>query len=314
MKIAILGAGAMGSVYGAILARAGDNDVWLVDRWQDHIDAIRAQGLKVTGASGDWLSPSKATTDPAEAGLCELVIVATKTRDIEAALAGAAPMIGPDTLVLSIQNGLGAYDILVKSVAQDRLLLGIAGGFGATIPTPGHVHHNGFEIVKIGATVPEAQPAAEAVAKVWADAGFRAEAAPDIQSMIWSKLICNVTYSAVCGITGLTIGQVMETPEAWRVASACASEAFAVARARGIALSFADPVAYVHKFGSAIPGAKPSLLLDRLAGRQGEIDFLNGAVADEGAKLGVPTPTNAIVAGLVRAMEAHDMRPASHKN
>jgi 2-dehydropantoate 2-reductase len=90
MKIAILGAGAMGSVYGAILARAGDNDVWLVDRWQDHIDAIRAHGLKVTGASGDWMSPSKATTDPAEVGLCELVIVATKTRDIDSALAGAS--------------------------------------------------------------------------------------------------------------------------------------------------------------------------------------------------------------------------------
>lgn len=308
MKICVLGAGAMGCVYGAILSRGG-NEVWLVDRWAEHMDAVRRDGLKVSGATGDWSATPKATTDPVEVGLCDLVILATKTRDVSAALANAQALLGPQTMLLTIQNGLGAADIAEDRVGRDRLLIGIAGGFGASIPAPGHVHHNGWELVRIGSRDPNGLGKAEAVAQVWEQSGFRVQAVDDIDAMIWSKLICNISYSAICCVTGLTIGQVMQTPDAWRLSQACAREGYAVARAKGINLSFDDPVAHVQAFGNAIPGARPSVLLDRLAGRPSEIDNLNGAVAAEGEALGVPAPTNATLAAVVRAMEAHDLRP-----
>jgi 2-dehydropantoate 2-reductase len=308
MKICVLGAGAMGSVYGALLARAG-NEVWLVDRWAEHIAAIRAAGLKVSGATGEWTVSPGATTEPEEVGTCDLVVVATKTRDLAAALDTAEPLIGEGTLVLTIQNGLGAADIAEAKVGVARVLVGIAGGFGASIPAPGHVHHNGWELVRIGAQHAGGLAQAEAVARVWEAAGFRVEAVGDIDAMIWSKLICNVAYSAVCCITGLAIGEVIETPDSWRLSTDCAQEAFTLARAKAIALPFDDPIAHVRRFGERIPGARPSVLLDRLAGRPSEIDNLNGAVAAEAAALGLAAPVNATLAALVRTMEAHDLRP-----
>lgn len=308
MKIAVLGAGAMGCVYGAILARAG-NEVWLIDRWAEHVAAIRDNGLQVSGATGDWSVAPRATTEAAEAGPCELVVVATKTRDVAAALQGARALIGPDTLVLTIQNGLGGMDMAEAELGRERLLAGVAGGFGASIPAPGRVHHNGWELVRIGARAPEAAARAETVARLWREAGFQAEAVDDIEAMIWSKLICNIAYSAICCVTGLRIGEVIATPEAWRVSAACAAEGHAVARAKGIALPFEDAVAHVRAFGEKIPGARPSVLLDRLAGRPSEIGNLNGAVAAAGEALGVPTPVNATLASIVLAMEARDLRP-----
>lgn len=308
MKICVLGAGAMGCVYGAILSRA-DNEVWLVDRWAEHMAAVGRDGLKVSGATGEWTASPKGTTDPEEVGSCDLVILATKTRDVGAALEGARALLGPQTMLLTIQNGLGAADIAEGVVGRDRLLVGIAGGFGASIPAPGHVHHNGWELVRLGSRDPHGLDRAEAIARLWEEAGFRVQAVGDVDAMIWSKLICNVSYSAICCITGLTIGEAMQTPDTWRLSQACAKEGYDVARAKGIGLSFDDPVAHVHAFGSAIPGARPSVLLDRLAGRPSEIDNLNGAVVAEGQALGVPTPTNATLAAVVRAMEAHDLRP-----
>ncbi|MEM7021937.1 MAG: 2-dehydropantoate 2-reductase N-terminal domain-containing protein [Pseudomonadota bacterium] len=143
MKIGIVGSGAMGSVYGALLADAG-NTLWMLDSWREHVDAMRAGGLRCEGASGDRSVRVNATTDAVEAGPCELVIVATKVMDIEAAVRGAAPMIGPDSLILAIQNGLGNVGAIQNVLSAENLLFGIAGGFGASIKGPGHVHHNGM--------------------------------------------------------------------------------------------------------------------------------------------------------------------------
>jgi 2-dehydropantoate 2-reductase len=148
MKIGIVGSGAMGSVYGAILADAG-NELWMFDRWRDHVDAMRSKGLRCTGASGDRTVPVNATTDAAAAGPCELVVVATKVMDIEAGVRAAAPMIGPETLVLTIQNGLGNVERIQRVLGPENLLFGIAGGFGAEMKAPGHVHHNGMEAINL---------------------------------------------------------------------------------------------------------------------------------------------------------------------
>lgn len=304
MKIAVLGTGAMGSVYAGLLADAG-HEVWAIDAWADHVAAMREKGLRVEGASGDRVAQLHATTEPAEAGRCDLVIVATKAMDVEAAARGAAPLIGPDTVVLTIQNGLGSAEKTRAILGESaHVAIGVVGGFGASMRGPGHVHHNGWELLRLGEYEGPVTPALEAVAEVWRGAGFKTATYDDLHRMVWEKLICNVCFSGSCGLTGLTIGGVIANPDAWRVASACAAEAYAVARAKGIAVEIEEPVAYVRDFGLKIPNAKPSLLLDLEAGRRCEIDAINGSIPAEAAKLGREAPVNEIVTALVRARMA----------
>jgi len=205
--------------------------------------------------------------------------------------------------VVTIQNGLGSSDVVAGELGSDRLMVGIAGGFGASLKGPGHAHHNGMQTIRMGAYGDLDFATVERAVAVWRAAGFSAEPARDIAVMQWEKLICNVAYSAPCTLTGLTIGAVMDDPEIGPVSRAAATEAWTVARARGIAVKIDDPVAYVRTFGSKIPKAKPSLLLDYEAGRKGEIDVINGAIPREGEKVGIEAPVNTTLVRLVRFRE-----------
>ena len=303
MKIGIVGSGAMGSVYGALLAAAG-NELWLFDQWRDHVDAMRAKGLRCTGASGDRTVPVNATTKAAEAGPCELAIVATKVMDIEAGVRAAEPMIGPGTLVLTIQNGLGNVERIQRVLSPENLLFGIAGGFGAEMVGPGHVHHNGMEAINLAELNGGITPRLERVAEVWRQAGFKVATFEDLWPVVWSKLIANVAFSATCAATGMRVGQARANAWAWGIAQACINEAAAVAAAKGIRLAYDDPVQWVSDFAAKIPNARPSMYQDLLAGRRSEINSIQGGVVAEGAKVGVPTPTCAFMVQFVKALEA----------
>jgi 2-dehydropantoate 2-reductase len=302
MKIAIVGTGAMGSVYAGLLGSAG-HEVWAVDRSREHVDAIRAHGLRVEGASGDRVVPINATTDPAEAGEVELVVLATKAMDVAAAAESARPLVGPATVVLSIQNGLGGPDAAAAVLGDERVAVGVVGGFGASVVAPGHAHHHGFELVRLGERTGPVTPRIEAIAELWRDAGFTVRTYDDVGRLVWEKLVCNVAFSGTCTVLGRTIGEVIGDDDAWAIASRCAVEAFEVARALKVELGFDDPVVYVREFGLAIPGAKPSMLLDLEAGRRTEVDFINGAVPRAGSGVGVAAPFNETVGALVRALE-----------
>lgn len=302
MKIAILGCGAMGSVYAGLLAGAG-HEVWAVDSWREHVDAIRANGLRVEGASGDRTVRVNATTAAADAGQCDLVIIATKARDVEAAARSAQAIVGPKTLILSIQNGLGGPDKAAAILGRDRLAVGVVGGFGASMRGPGHAHHNGMELVRLGELAGPITPRLEAVAEVWRSGGFRVKCFDDIDQLVWEKLICNVCFSGTCAVTERTISEVMNDADTWQVASGCAVEAYQVARKRGIKLGFDDPVAYVRDFGSKIPNARPSMLLDHLAKRCSEVDAINGAIPPAAKAVDLAAPYNEVISGLVRAKE-----------
>jgi 2-dehydropantoate 2-reductase len=292
----------MGSVYAALLGAAG-HEVWAIDVSREHVDAIRAGGLRLEGASGDRVVRLAATTEPAEAGVCELVILATKIMHVEQAAWAAGPLIGPETLVLSIQNGLGGPDIAAHVLGRERVLVGVVGGFGASIKGPGHAHHNGWELVRLGEFSGPVTARLERVAEAWRSGGFRVKCFDDIDQLVWEKLICNVTFSGPCAVTERTIGEVLADPDAWAVAAGCAREAFRVGQAKGVRLDFDEPEAYVREFGSKIPNARPSALLDALAGRMSEIDAINGAIVRVGSGLGIDTPFNATIAALVRARE-----------
>ena len=303
MRIAIVGAGGMGSVYAGLLGDAG-NEVWAVDPWEEHVAAIREHGLRVEGASGDRVVPVGATSDPAEVGEVDIVVIATKARDVRAAAESARALLGRETVVLPMQNGLGSPEAVAEVLGDDRIVVGIAGGFGASVVEPGHVHHHGMEVVRLGEPKGPVSPRVLRIADVWRAAGFTVQAEDDVERLVWEKLICNVCFSGPCTVLERTIGEVLDDAHAWSVASACAREAYDVAIASGIALGFDDPEAYTRSFGDRIREARPSMLLDRLAGRPTEIDAINGAIPPRAAALGLAAPVNATITALVKASES----------
>jgi len=303
MKIAIIGVGAMGSVYAALLA-SGGHDVSAIDVWKEHVEAIREKGLRVEGASGDRTVRIDATTNPADVHDADLVIIATKDQGAADAAHAALQIAKPDAPILTIQNGLGSADKVAEIVGSKRIMMGVVGGFGASMKGPGHAHHNGMEFLRLGEMDGGLTPRLEAVAEAWRAGGFKVLTFDDIHKMVWEKLICNCTYSGPCALTGLRVGEVQANPNAWSIATACANEAYQVALAKGIKLDFDDPVAYVRAFGQKIPNARPSMLLDHIAGRPAEVDNINGAIPREGAKVGIATPVNSVVVALLKAKEA----------
>jgi len=293
VKIAVVGTGAMGSVYAGLFASAG-HEVWAIDRWREHVDAMRAKGLRVEGASGDRTVKVNATTEPRDAGQCDLVVLATKAMHVSQAAEGLRPLLGPSTPVLSIQNGLGGPDTAAAILGKQRVMVGVVGGFGASIRGPGHAHHNGMELVRLGEFGGPITERLQKVEDVWRGAGFRVKLFDDIDQLVWEKLLCNCAYSGPCAVAECTIGEVMADPDLSRTSAACATEAYEVALSRKIKLGFSDPVAYVRDFGSKIPHARPSVLLDLMAKRKSEIDVINGSI---------PRPVNQTLTQLVRAKE-----------
>ncbi len=280
-----------------------------VDTWTEHVDAIKSKGLRVEGASGDRTVKINATTNAADVRGADLVIIATKDDGVATAAKSALAIAKPDAPILTIQNGLGSADKVAEIVGSKRIMMGVVGGFGASMKGPGHAHHNGMEFLRLGEMDGGLTPRLETVKTAWEAGGFKVLTFDDIHKMVWEKLICNCTYSGPCALTGLTVGGVQANPSAWSIAAACATEAYMVARARGIKLDFDDPVRYVRDFGQKIPNARPSMLLDHMAGRAAEVDNINGAIPREGAKVGIATPVNSIVVALLKAKESGFGKP-----
>jgi 2-dehydropantoate 2-reductase len=223
---------------------------------------------------------------------------------VEAAAESAKALIGPGTTVLTIQNGLGSAERVARALGEDKVTIGVVGGFGASIKAPGHAHHNGWELVRLGELNGPVTPRLERVAKIWRDAGFKVRTYDNIEQLVWEKLICNVCYSGPCAVLECTIGEVIDDENAWAVASRCGLEAFDVARARGIPLEIEDAVQYVREFGLKIPRARPSVLLDHMARRVSEIGVINGAIPLAARGVGLEAPYNEVITALVKAKEA----------
>ena len=303
-KVAIVGCGAMGSVYAALMADAG-HEVHAVTLWPDHAEAMRTHGLRVEGASGDrTVRLASAGTDTNGIGPCDLVVIATKAFDVAAAARSSVKLLGPDTVVQTIQNGLGSPEVAAPVLGKDRLAVGVVGRFGASMRAPGHAHHNGMEMIRFGAFAGLPTLSLRASARIWESAGFAVSLFDDVTRMAWEKLIMNVAFSGTSCTTGLTIGEVMADPNAWSVAQGCAREAIAVAGAANVRLDVGDPIEHIRKLGGKIPNARPSMLLDYNAGRRGEVDAINGSIPRLGKRYGIPTPVNETVVAIIKARES----------
>jgi 2-dehydropantoate 2-reductase len=182
-------------------------------------------------------------------------------------------------------------------------MVGVVGGFGASMRGPGHAHHNGMELVRLGEFGGPITPRLKQVEEIWRSAGFRVKIFDDIDQLVWEKLICNCSLSGPCAVSDMTTGEVMEDPDLARISAACATEAFTVAKKKGVKLGFDDPVAYTREFASKIPNARPSALLDLMAKRRSEIDVINGSIPRVGREVGVAAPVNEAITALVHAKE-----------
>jgi 2-dehydropantoate 2-reductase len=304
MKISIVGTGAMGSVYAGRLAQAG-HEVWAIDVWQEHLDAIARSGLTVSGASGTFVVEGlHVGRIPADAGPSDVWVIATKAADVDDVAAGIAPLLQPDSIVMAFQNGLGAGERVARRIPSEHVVIGIAEGFGSSIPEPGHVHHEGMRLIRLGELRGGLTERIEGLEQVWRDAGFNVKAFDDVHLMIWEKFLCNVTLSAPCAAFDVTVGELMANADAWAVALGCTMEAYRAGVAKGVEFPFEDPVEYVTTFSSTIPNASPSLRLDHLARRRSEIDVINGQVVELSRELGLDAPYNETLCAVLRRRES----------
>lgn len=303
MKIAILGAGALGCAIGAALTEA-DHETWLLNRSAAHVEAMRRDGLRVDDAGGSRQIPVRATTLAAEAGPADLVIVLVKSFHTEAAMRGALDLVGPQTLVLSLQNGLGHEDVLASIVGRERVLAGKT-YVGGVLRGPGHIQSGtAGKATYIGELDGGHTPRVQAIAEAFNAAGLSTTISDNIVGTMWDKLLVNVATGALTGVTGLTYGQLYDEPLLKVTALAAVAEAIAAAQAAGVKLSMTDPEQAWTLAAEGLPTTfKTSMLQSLEKGSVTEIDFINGSVVRWGQRYGVPTPVNATLVACIKGIE-----------
>ncbi|WP_407280457.1 ketopantoate reductase family protein [Aromatoleum evansii] len=303
MKICVLGAGALGCSIGSVLAEAG-SDVYLVNRLQEHVDAINRDGLRVRDGETERFVKAKARTSCEGIGKVDLVIVLVKSFHTREAIEGACSIIGADTVVLSLQNGLGHEDILADVVGRERVLAGKT-YVGGVLLGAGHIiaGTRGKETI-IGELDGSVTDRIQAVAAEFNRAGLETTVSSNIMGTIWDKLLVNVATGALSGITRLPYGGLYNVPEVMDCAIAAVAEAMTVAKAAGVAISTREPRdAWVKAAEGLPPEFKASMLQSLEKGDATEIDFINGSVVRWGQKTGVPTPVNQALVACVKGVE-----------
>ncbi len=303
MKIAVLGAGALGCAIGGTLAEAG-NEVVLINRNATHVDAINSHGLLMRTPQGERAVRVRATTRAEAESTVDLVIVLVKSFHTHQAMSAATALVGPKTVVLSLQNGLGHEDVLADIVGHERVLAGKT-YVGGVLLAPGRIVAGveGKETL-IGELDGRISDRAQDIATVLNAAGLATTVSDNIVGTMWDKLLINVSTGALSGITRLPYGPLYRIPEIEATAIAAVQEAMAVARASGVNLSFTDPRSAWLKAAAGLPDDfKTSMLQSLEKGSITEIDFINGAVVRWGQRCGVPTPVNATLVACIKGIE-----------
>ena len=300
MKTVIMGAGAMGSLFGGLLALAGE-EVWLVDIWKEHIDTLRSKGLVLEEKGKAQPIPIHATTEVASVGKADLVLIFVKTYHTEKAVSDARVLQKESTVFLTLQNGLGNEETICKEMERKKVLLGVTGQ-GATLLGPGHIRHAGWGKTYIGELDHQITDRAIWVAQSFCDAGIETEVSSNIHDHVWGKLLVNVGVNALTALTGFSNGQLLDYPETTRLMERLVLEAAEVARKKGVHIE-EDPIEKVRKAIEATRENRSSMGQDFDHRRKTEIDAINGAVVREAQSLGIPVPFNQAVTDLVKAIE-----------
>jgi 2-dehydropantoate 2-reductase len=295
MRILIVGAGALGGLYGALLARTG-NDVALLARGAA-LDALRSDGLTLESPKyGSFTAPVTVISDPADAGDLDLIFLAVKAYDLESTARQIAPLVRDGVTVVAVQNGIEHPRQLAAILGESAVLPGVV-IVSATVTKPGTVTHvGGPGLIQLGDTGPSNPERLERIAAVFRETGVPVETYPDLWPKLWTKFGFIAGMSGVTALTRLTLAQIFSVPETRALYRDCIAEVVAVAGASGAELPNSLPDNAIAMVESQHPmPERGSMAYDLLAGRRLEIETLNGSVVRLGEALGVPTPINRVI-------------------
>jgi 2-dehydropantoate 2-reductase len=302
MKIAVVGAGAMGSIFGARLAQGG-HDTVLVDVAPALVERINADGVTVVRQDEETVTRVPATTDPASVGTVDIVAFCVKCYQTAAAAELARPLIGTDTVIASLQNGWGNGDVLAGAYPADQIVVGVTYNSG-TVLDVARVAHPGVGPTTLGSFTEGSMDGAERLAGALTDGGLEATVASPIRPEIWKKLILNASSLPPAALTGMTAGAMTADEDMHELMTAAAREAVAVAQAQGYDIDADERIDYIHTLSGKAGPTKASMLQDVEGGRRTEIDVINGAVVRAADETGVPVPINRAFVQLIRAWES----------
>lgn len=306
MKVAVIGAGAMGCIIGGLLAENG-HGVTLVDVWKDHVEAINREGLKLRGIGGDRVVKVAALSSPEGLGVQDLIVIMVKSPYTKEAVQSALSCVGEDTLVLTLQNGLGNADTIAGVVGPEKVVAGVT-SHGGTVLGVGEIRHAGKGETVIAAYIPERREAVKKLASTLTAASIETRAVDSVDDLVWGKLMVNVGINAFTAVLGVKNGELAAKEPGRELVRLAVSEAAKVARAKGIEFAH-DPVEHCLRVAEATAENVSSMLQDVRAKRRTEIDVINGAIVREGERLGVETPVNKLLVNMVKLLElAYDQR------
>lgn len=299
MRLVVLGTGALGCVFAARLAEHAE--VWMAGAWAEGVAAVQRDGVRVHEPDGGLRQVAvRATTDPNELPRADVILVLVKSYQTLRAADWAVRLLAPNGIAVTLQNGLDNAAKLAVAVGAERTVVGVTYN-GATLLGPGEARHAACQPTHIGVTPATAERVA-ALVTLLNRAGLEAHTAPDIEGRLWGKAVANAAINPLTALWRVPNGQACATEERCQPLTMLALEAAAVAGARGIALPFDDPVAYVKGVCQRTAANRSSMLQDVERGRPTEIDSINGVIVAEGQRLGVPAPMNELVWRLVRAL------------
>jgi 2-dehydropantoate 2-reductase len=302
MKILVMGTGAVGSFYGGRLADAG-HEVTFIARGET-LHALTQTGFVVQSIHGDFhLAHVHAINQPEATVVCDLVLVCVKSYDTEEVARLIRPVVGPDTIVLSLQNGVENEELLAREVGSSSVMGGMA-YIGAELVSPGVVVHSAAGHIVFGERDGQRTPRAERLEQIFREAGIQAQLSPHITAVLWDKLVWNAAFNAITTLTRSTVGEVLTHPPTRALARHTMLEVIAVAQAQG--LDVKESRADAHIAGSEHPPLSTfatSMSQDLARGKRLEYDALNGAVVRYGERLGVPVPINRTLHGLLARLD-----------
>lgn len=303
MKFVIMGSGAMGSLIGGLLASNGV-DVTFVDPWEEHVNAINKNGLvmKVIDEKEEIIN-AKATTNPEDVGIVDAVIFLAKGVDTERVIKESLTMIGKDTVVLTLQNGLGNVEKIAEVVDISQVAFGVI-EFSSILESPGIIRYelaNG-EIYTNTANG-EKNAKFEQIIDIMSKSGLNATVSEHAEKRVWDKLVINANYNVLCATTGLKIGTLMGQEAGVQLMEGITKELVEVANKKNIALNYEECMDHLLVLGKKVSNHYPSMAQHVARKALTEIDFINGAVVREGKKVNIPTPVNETLVKILKVVE-----------
>ena len=306
MKVGFLGCGAIGSIYAGYMTKA--HDVCVCDTFAPVIDAVKENGIIIDEAVPGYpegqnvFRPAMATTNPADIGPVDVLIVFVRYMFLEAAMKNALPMVGPDTVVVTLQNGIGNYDEIAKVIPEEQICIGNT-AFGSTGMGPGHVKHTGTGATNLG-SLKASKDKVQKVADALTAAGFEVCVMENVMEVIWHKMFANVAINAITALLDVQNAFTKENQYAYEFAGKLVDEAIAVANATGCNLDHDTEFNHAFEVAIATGTNRSSMLQDVTNKKETEIKIINGAVSTMGKQAGIPTPYNDAIVALIKAKQS----------